>query len=107
MQADGCGFNPLPANAVQHVLGEMQAGRRRCDRAADMGVERLVTLRVDGLGLAVQVRRDGNGAGHLQYAGERRTVLPVEADHARLAFTSFQDSLQAHFLHGGVAVGII
>ncbi|MBR1869522.1 MAG: hypothetical protein IJ799_05585, partial [Bacteroidales bacterium] len=61
----------------------MQAGRRSGHGAPDMGIERLVALQVEGLGLAVKVWRNRNVAADLEYIGKRDASAPAELHHSR------------------------
>ena len=108
MQAYSLRVDALGADALQHVLREVEAGRRRGHRATETRVERLVALKVHGFGLAVEIRRNRNGAagfkdsrkrhipfpGKLNYAGlplsGEKSCLEIHADECRIAITTVQ-----------------
>ena len=108
VQAYSLRVDALGADTLQHVLREVEAGRRCGHRATETRVERLVALKVHGFGLAVKIRRNRDGAaglenrrkGHIPFPGKlnyaglplsgEKPCLEIHADECRIAVTTVQ-----------------
>ena len=107
MQADPGGLDPPRCDIVEHALREMQTGRRGRYGAPQAGIKGLVAFQVDGLGIAVQIGRNGHASAEFEHPREGRSALPGEFHHAGLAVAVDQARLEAdlpEFIIGGIQV---
>ena len=96
MEADGFRVDSPGLDPSQDVFREVQAGRRRRDGTADMGIERLIAFDVDLFGLPVQIRWNRHGSADLQDPGKGRAIRPAELHDPSLAVPAQQPGFQAH-----------
>ena len=94
MEADGFFIDAFSTDGVHHSLGEMEAGSRCCDGTTVLGIDGLVTFKIDAFGLSVEIWGNRNAAAEFKHFGKRVSAVPGEFNDGSLALTLDQFCLE-------------
>src|SRR5579862_7600898 len=84
MQRDGRGADARVGQRFEDVVGEMQPGSGRRDRAGSRGIDGLVVVDVGGTDGAMYIMRESESAADLEYLLDRRICLAHDDRPPRL-----------------------